>query len=127
MLFGQVHHVEYYVADLHRSNAFWNWFLPRLGYRKKNEWPEGVSWAHPNGTYLVFVQVEAPWLQIKNNRQGNGLNHIAFNGASKEHLDQLEEELRLREIVVLKRLPYYLLWEDPNGFAVEMFTDIVGA
>lgn len=32
MEFGQVHHVEYYVNDLEKSNQFWNWFLQKLGY-----------------------------------------------------------------------------------------------
>lgn len=122
MEFGQLHHVEYYVNDLKRSNEFWSWFLPTMGYSKFQEFAEGISWAHNNGTYLVFVQVEEQFLNAKNTRQGNGLNHIAFMGKSTAHLDELQIELELRKIKILKRRDDYLCFEDPNDFAVEVYT-----
>lgn len=121
--FGQVHHIEYYVDDLSRSNAFWNWFMPVMGYSKSSEWDGGVSWSHSNGTYLVFVQVENRFLNSKNTRQGNGLNHIAFMGRSISELDQLQKELERREVKILKRKNEYLCFEDPNLFAVEVYAE----
>lgn len=50
MQFGQIHHVEYYVNDLTRSNTFWDWFLPLLNYSVMSKWNGGVSWKHDNGT-----------------------------------------------------------------------------
>lgn len=121
--FGQVHHIEYYVDDLKRSNAFWNWFMPVMGYSKSSEWDGGISWSHSNGTYLVFVQVENKFLNSKNTRHGNGLNHIAFMGRSIAELDQLQKQLESREVKVLKRKGEYLCFEDPNLFAVEVYAN----
>ena len=121
--FGQVHHIEYYVDDLQRSNLFWNWFMPVMGYSKTSEWDGGVSWSHSNGTYLVFVQVENKFLNSKNTRQGNGLNHIAFMGRSISELDRLQKDLEGRDIKILKRDGSYLCFEDPNQFAVEIYAN----
>lgn len=121
MKFGQVHHIEYYVNDLARSNQFWNWFMPRLSYKKMSEWSDGISWVHETGTYIVFVQVAPNYLSHTNNRQANGLNHIAFMGASEQFLDELESDLHERGVKILKRLPDYLCFEDPNEFAVEVY------
>lgn len=121
MEFGQVHHIEYYVNDLPRSNAFWGWFLEGFGYKKSAEWDSGISWAHKNGTYLVFCQVEKAFLGANNTRQGNGLNHIAFMGGSVADLDKLQDELEARQMKILMREGDYLCFEDPNQFAVEVY------
>lgn len=121
--FGQVHHIEYYVDDLQRSNHFWSWFLSALGYVKKEAWETGIAWSHGNGTYLVFVQVQDRFLHSRNTRQGNGLNHIAFMGSSRAELDQLQKNLEEREIKILKRKDDYLCFEDPNQFAVEVYAN----
>lgn len=121
MEFGQVHHIEYYVNDLQRSNAFWGWFLEGFGYTKSAEWDGGASWSHPNGTYLVFCQVEKEHLDAGNTRQGNGLNHIAFMGGSIRDLDRLQRDLESRRIKILLRKEDFLCFEDPNDFAVEVY------
>jgi len=123
MNYGQVHHIEYYVNDLKTSNTFWSWFMPLMGYSKSNEWSEGVSWAHSNGTYLVFVQVQEAYKHLTNNRQCNGLNHIAFMGNTLAALDMLESALQEKQIKILKRDGDYLCFEDPNGFAIEVYAD----
>ena len=123
MDFGQVHHIEYYVNDLKQSNLFWDWFMPYLNYKKMAEWDGGVSWEHQNGTYLVFVQVMDQYLELKNNRQGNGLNHIAFKGGSLSQLDELQILLESKKIKILKRDGSYLCFEDPNLFAVEVYSE----
>jgi catechol 2,3-dioxygenase-like lactoylglutathione lyase family enzyme len=121
MEFGQVHHLEYYVNDLKRSNEFWGWLLSGFGYNRAAEWESGVSWAHKNGTYLVFCQVNQEFLEAGNTRQGNGLNHIAFQGGSIADLDKLQKELEARQIKILQREGDYLCFEDPNNFAVEIY------
>lgn len=126
MEFGQVHHIEYYVNDLRRSNEFWSWFMPIMGYSKSNEWDQGVSWSHKNGTYLVFVQVEDQYLAAKNTRHGNGLNHIAFMGGSMSDLDHLEGDLLKRGVKIVKRDGEYLCFEDPNYFAIEVYARAEG-
>lgn len=121
MKFGQVHHIEYYVNNLVHSNLFWDWFMPELGYSEMSRWSEGVSWEHGNGTYLVFVKVKDEFLNSKNTRQGNGLNHIAFMGGTIDYLDKLQSELEKKKIRILKRMDDYLCFEDPNEFAVEIY------
>ena len=121
MEFGQVHHIEYYVKDIERSRIFWDWFSSELGHTISSEWDGGVSYIHKNGTYLVFVQVEKSSLSIANNRQGNGLNHIAFQGGSLAQVDKIQKDLEQRKIKILKRDGSYLCFEDPNDFAVEIY------
>ena len=121
MQFGQVHHIEYYVFDMKKSNEFYDWFMPMLSYEKVADWGDGVSWEHPNGTYLCFVQVEKENLNIKNNRQGNGLNHLAFMGGDLAFLDDLQKKLEDKKVKVLKRDGDYLCFEDPNEFALEVY------
>lgn len=121
MEFGQVHHIEYYVKDLTISNVFWDWFMKELNYTKISQWDDGVSWEHSTGTYICFVQVESQNLAIENDRQGNGLNHLAFQGASKLKLDEMQKQLEARNIKILKRKEEYLCFEDPNDFAVEIY------
>ena len=123
MDFGQIHHIEYYVNDLRRSNLFWDWFMPSMGYTRKSEWENGVSWAHGNGTYIVFVQVEERFQNHKNSRHGNGLNHIAFKGGSITDLDRMESDLRLRGLRIIERDDDYLCFEDPNNFAIEVYAN----
>lgn len=121
MKFGQVHHIEYYVDDLKKSNEFWSWFMPIIGHKKISEWDGGISWGHDLGTYIVFVQVEDEYINSKNTRHGNGLNHIAFTGGSMQELDDLQLKLEEKGIEVLKRKGSYLCFEDPNEFAVEVY------
>jgi catechol 2,3-dioxygenase-like lactoylglutathione lyase family enzyme len=121
MEFGQLHHVEYYVKDLAVSNEFWDWFMPFMGYVEFQKWGGGISWRHANGTYIVFVQVEPDFVNVDNNRQGNGLNHIAFLGKNIEHFLELQIELQNRNIKILILKENYICFEDPNEFAIELY------
>ncbi len=122
MQYGQLHHVEYYVNDLEKTKSFWGWFLSLMDYTEFQKWPDGISYAHTNGTYLVFVQVLREFVSIANNRQAAGLNHIAFKGRDETSLLVLEKELRSRnDVHVLKVADDALCFEDSNGFAVEIF------
>ena len=121
---GQLHHVELYASDLDASVDFWAWLLGKLGYETKNDWDEGRSWV--NGpTYVVLVAADAdhPF-----DRNGPGLNHLAFHAASREQVDELTAGVREREDATLlyeDRHPYaggyYALYcEDPEGIKVEV-------
>ena len=95
--------------------------MPHLGYEKYQEFPGGISWRHQTGTYLCFVEVADAHKSAQNNRQGAGLNHLAFCGRDEAHLDELEVELRNREVKILKKNDYHICFEDPDGFAIEVF------
>ncbi len=121
MEFGQLHHIEYYVKDLSRSNKFWNWFMPFMGYVEYQKWEGGISWRHNRGTFIVFVQLEDTTLEINNDRQGDGLNHIALLGKDINHFNELQSELKQRQIKLLILKEKYICFEDPNKFAIEVY------
>jgi catechol-2,3-dioxygenase len=121
MEYGQLHHVEYYVNDLAKTKEFWGWFLAKLGYSEYQNWKSGISYAHKNKTYLVFVEVESQHRDFINNRQAAGLNHIAFKGGSPQDLKILIEELKQKNIKILSQREDAICFEDPNEFAVEVF------
>lgn len=121
MEYGQLHHVEYYVKDLARTKEFWGWFLSKLGYSEYQNWDSGISYAHKNKTYLVFVLVAPEYIQVFNNRQASGLNHIAFQGGTQGDLKLMAQELRDKKIKILYQKDDAICFEDPNNFAVEIF------
>ena len=92
---GFLHHVELYASDLAESVEFWEWFLGELGYEAYQRWDAGRSWKL-GPTYLVVVQADEEYLDEPFHRCQPGLNHLAFHAASREHVDELTEELRAR-------------------------------
>ncbi len=126
---GLLHHVEIYVSDLAKSRAFWEWLLcEELGYKVYQEWPKGVDFILGE-TYIVFVQTEEKHLDAGYNRCHTGLNHLAFHGRSKAHVDDLTAKLRSRGITILypDKHPYAggpdyyaVFFEDPDRIKVEV-------
>lgn len=125
---GEIHHIELYVSDLKTSIEFWSWFLAKLGYRKFQEWKDGISWKL-NDTYIVFVQTKEKYKDIKYHRCRTGLNHIAFFADSTEHVDSLTQELMKRGIKILyeNRHPkaggkdhYAVFFEDLDRIKIEL-------
>lgn len=119
---GQLHHLELYASDLDASVTFWDWLLDELGYEEKNEWDGGRSWI--NGpTYVVLVQAEKdhPF-----DRNGPGLNHVAFHARSREQVDRISEGVRERTNLLYEdQHPYAggyyaAYFEDPEGIKVEV-------
>ncbi|MBU8788449.1 MULTISPECIES: VOC family protein [Bacillus] len=103
-----IHHIELYVSDLERSKHFWGWFLEELGYEVYQRWEGGISWK-ANGAYIVFVQAQGEFLKAGYHRRRVGLNHLAFQAASREQVDEITEQLIRRG--------YQLLYEDRHPFA----------
>lgn len=125
---GLIHHVEIYVSDLKRSSEFWGWFLGKLGYEKIAEWDSGQSW-ELGATYIVFVQREEKYNDVQYHRCRTGLNHLAFQAESREHVDEIYNELKSKGITILygDRHPYAggsdyyaVFFEDPDRIKVEL-------
>jgi catechol 2,3-dioxygenase-like lactoylglutathione lyase family enzyme len=123
---GQLHHVELYVSNLQRSEAFWGWFLESLGYQLFQSWEKGRSWKLGE-TYIVFVQVEERFTYPSYHRCRVGLNHLAFHAESREQVDDLLEQLKARGITILysdlhphNSNPYAIFFEDPDRIKVEL-------
>lgn len=125
---GILHHVELYVSDLKRSTEFWGWLLEELGYELFQSWENGRSWKLGE-TYLVFVQTEERFLNVPYHRCRVGLNHLAFHGASRQHIDEMTKKLQKRGVSILytDKHPYAggenyyaVFFEDPDRLKVEL-------
>jgi len=122
-----LHHVEINVSDLNKSLSFWQWLLENLGYKEYQSWDQGKSWKL-NDCYIVFVQTEEKHKNVVYHRCKTGLNHLAFHARSREHVDQITEECRRRNITILykDRHPYAgkeayaVYFEDPDRIKIEL-------
>ncbi|MCB9507233.1 MAG: VOC family protein [Myxococcales bacterium] len=130
-----LHHVEIYVSDLPRTVAFWTPLLERLGYAP-DPWPGGMTYRHvaadgapTEGAYLCFLPAEPEHAAAGYHRKRVGLNHLAFHGRSREHVDELRAWLRAegRTLLYDDRYPfaggpdyYAVFFEDPDRIKVEV-------
>lgn len=124
-----LHHIEIYVSDLARSVDFWQWVLEdELGYSLYQKWEQGKSWKKDDH-YIVFVQTEDKYQNIPYHRCATGLNHLAFLGRSRAHIDALYKALQQKNINVLytEKYPhaggddhYAVYFEDPDRIKVEI-------
>jgi len=108
-----------------------DFILDKLGYHVFQKWEYGISYGLGD-TYIVFVQVEDKYLDIPYNRCRAGMNHLAFHGGSREFVDQMTLELRLKGINILYSdkhpyaggTDYYAVYfEDPDRMKVEITAD----
>jgi catechol 2,3-dioxygenase-like lactoylglutathione lyase family enzyme len=123
-----IHHVEIYVTDLERSIAFWTPFMAHLGY-EADRWSGGMNYVREGGAYFCFLPAPKEHLGAGYHRQRVGLNHLAFHGRSRAHVDEITEWVRNAGHTVLyeDRHPfaggpnYYALFcEDPDRIKVEV-------
>ncbi len=131
MTFGKLHHVEIYVDDLEKTRNFWSWFLQELGYTEFQTWDAGFSFKLAE-TYIVFVQTEERFRDIKYHRCRSGLNHLAFHGSDRKFIDDLTSKLKAKNIKILyeDRHPfaggkgyYAVFFEDPDRMKVEVVAE----
>ncbi|MBW8350882.1 VOC family protein [Bacillus sp. IITD106] len=123
-----IHHIELYVSDLKKSIDFWGWLLEEMGYSVYQKWDKGQSWKQGE-TYIVFVQAEERFLDIPYHRCRVGLNHLAFHGKSRQHVDEMTAKLEERKVKILYKDKhpfaggpdyYAVFFEDPDRIKVEI-------
>ena len=123
-----LHHIEIYVSDLERSIAFWTPFMEKLGY-EADRWSEGMNYVKGEESYLCFLQAPVEHLTAGYHRKRVGLNHIAFRGKSKAHVDEIATWARNSGYTMLydEKYPYatgpdyYAMFcEDPDRIKVEV-------
>ena len=86
-----VHHVEIWVPDLSRAQESWGWVLDRLGWKDGDGWPGGMTWAAPDGSYVVVEQ--SPAMSAgEHDRLRPGMNHLALNAAGRAEVDAIVAE-----------------------------------
>jgi len=81
-----------------------------------------------------FVQVEERFKDISYHRCRVGLNHLAFHGSSRQHIDEITEALKRRGIEILypEKHPgaganYSIFFEDPDRIKVEVTASAHGS
>ena len=86
-----VHHVEIWVPDLSRAQESWGWVLNRLGWKDGDGWPGAMTWAAPDGSYVVAEQ--SPAMSAgEHDRLRPGMNHLALNAAGRAEVDAIVAE-----------------------------------
>lgn len=103
-----LHHVEIYVSDLERSIAFWTPFMARLGY-EADRWSGGMNYVKAGEAYLCFLPAPAEHVAAGYHRKRVGLNHLAFTGRSRQHVDEMA--------AWVQEAGYTLLYQDRHPFA----------
>lgn len=134
MMRGGLNHLALTVKDPQVSIGFYNEVLTYMGYRqlrisdevKQDMKTELYAWGGPAG--VVTLRPPKPGHEdAKHVRQAPGLNHFAFNAASREDVDGLHELLRRIEAEILDApadylyLPdyYAVYFLDPDGIKLE--------
>ncbi|WP_336603677.1 GNAT family N-acetyltransferase [Rothia nasimurium] len=121
------HHVELWTESLAVALPSWAWLTQQLGWTPYQEWPGGISWQAPDGSYLVLE--ESPDTSGSHDRTHAGLNHLAFTVPSAALLDTLRSEATNHgwSELFADRYPhaggpdhYALYLENKQGFEVEL-------
>ena len=119
---GNLHHIEFYVNNLEKSQKFWGTILKEYGWTTFQEWDEGISWKKDGGAYIVLVKVKSEFRHLENNRQAQGFNHLALFSDPNEDLDVRKEKIQKAGGKILKSLTGYLCFEGPDGLVGELYS-----
>jgi len=124
-----LHHVELFVGDLDRSCAFWTPFMALLGYESER-WSGGMNYFREDDpTYLCLLPAAPEHVKAGYHRKRIGLNHLAFRGTSRGHVDQIARwiEDNGHTLLYKDRHPfaggpdYYAVFcEDPDRIKLEV-------
>jgi catechol 2,3-dioxygenase-like lactoylglutathione lyase family enzyme len=123
-----LHHIEIYVSDLDKSLAFWTPFMRLLGYAP-DRWSGGMNYVKDGHAYFCFLPAPAAHVGAGYHRQRVGLNHLAFHGKSRAHVDAIASwvkdagytSLYEAEYPYAGGAGYYAMYcEDPDRIKVEV-------
>jgi catechol 2,3-dioxygenase-like lactoylglutathione lyase family enzyme len=122
---GAIHHIDLTVRDLGRSTRFYDDVLPRIGFLRAEDVPEGPIWA--GAGVEIGLQAARPGAAA-HDRHAPGLHHLAFAAASRAEVDALHRELLRLRVGVLDaptEYPQYapgyyaVFFADPDGLELE--------
>jgi catechol 2,3-dioxygenase-like lactoylglutathione lyase family enzyme len=123
-----LHHVEIYVSDLRKSIQFWAPFMQLLGYEAE-KWSGGINYLKDGQSYFCFLPAPKEHLAAGYHRKRIGLNHLAFTGNSRAHVDEIAAWVKASGFTSLyaEKYPYaggenyYAVYcEDPDRIKVEV-------
>ncbi len=127
-----VHHIELWTVDLAAVEESFDWLLTSLGWTPDHDpdWPQGWTWTHESGAYVVLEQ--SPDVTGAHDRLRGGLNHLALRIDSRERLDALRKGCAAHGWTELfaERYPHAggsrhtaLFIENAEGFELEIVAD----
>lgn len=127
-----IHHLELWTAELDSSSSAFEWLLTGLGWRPEHDpaWPQGRTWQHPTGVYVVLEA--SPAVAGEHDRLRAGLNHLALRAVDLAQLDALRQECTRHGWTELfaDRYPHAggpqhtaLFLENAEGFEVEIVAE----
>lgn len=127
-----VHHIELRTSDVAAASPSFDWLLGATGWRAQHDpaWPQGRTWHHPSGVYVVLEQ--SPDLTGPHDRTRAGLNHLALRVADRDQLDRLRQECAAHgwSELFADRYPHAggpqhtaLFIENGEGFEVELVAE----
>jgi GNAT superfamily N-acetyltransferase/catechol 2,3-dioxygenase-like lactoylglutathione lyase family enzyme len=121
---GRFHHVDLTVCDLARSTAFYDGVLPRMGFLRAQDVPEGPIWAGAG----VEIGLVAARSESSHDRFRAGLHHLALRAPSRADVDAFHAqlvELGVRILDAPADYPQYapgyyaVFFADPDGLKLE--------
>jgi catechol 2,3-dioxygenase-like lactoylglutathione lyase family enzyme/diadenosine tetraphosphate (Ap4A) HIT family hydrolase len=123
---GSLHHVDLTVTDLARSTAFYDAWLPYVGFTRIEDCAEGPLW---RGERIELgLQAAKSGRAEVHDRYAPGLHHLAFDAPSPAAVDRLFATLKERGATILdpparydQYAPgyYAVFFADPDGIKLE--------
>jgi catechol 2,3-dioxygenase-like lactoylglutathione lyase family enzyme/diadenosine tetraphosphate (Ap4A) HIT family hydrolase len=121
---GGIHHLDLNVSDLAAATAFYDRVLPRLGFRRIEDAPEGPLWA---GAHFE-LGLQAARGGGLHDRYAPGLHHLAFAAPGRAAVDRVHEEFVALGVTILDPPDHYpqycegyyaFFFEGPDGVKLE--------
>jgi catechol 2,3-dioxygenase-like lactoylglutathione lyase family enzyme len=119
-----IHHIDITVTDLERSTAFYDRWMPLMGFRRSMNVPEGPVWAGDHSE----VGLTSARHGGRHDRYSPGLHHLAFSAPDRTAVDDFHQRLREAGVSVLDapaEYPEYapgyyaVFFSDPDGIKLE--------
>ncbi|KAG0367304.1 Glyoxalase/Bleomycin resistance protein/Dihydroxybiphenyl dioxygenase [Gamsiella multidivaricata] len=87
---GSINHISLSSSDYEQSKKFYGFLLvDLLGYKMVAETPHFTMWAHPSGVGICV----SPGSKEPHHKTTPGLNHLAFNTATHELIDEFYNKI----------------------------------
>ena len=124
--FGAIHHIDITVSDPERALVFYDFALPRMGFRRIEDADEGPLWA--GAQVEVGLQTARTDPTATHDRRSPGLHHLAFTAPTREAVDALYAELRAANVFIFDPPAdypdyapgyYAVFFADPDGTKLE--------
>ena len=113
-----INHIEFWVSNLERSQAFYTQLFRGIGWRQKSDTE------FSSGSTTVYL-VEQPVTRV----DGAGPRHVCFQAVSRAVVDDVASMLRGRTADIIRgpvEMPdysrdYYTVdFRDPDGYVIEV-------